>query len=414
MRILFLLVFSFMAMQAISAEPVKPKVELGVDLFFKENRLSQIRGKRVGLITNQTGVDSKMRPTIDLFLENAIDYKLAALFAPEHGINGAAYAFENVEDSIGPKGIPIYGLHGKTRRPTEKMLQNIDVLIYDIQDVGCRTYTYTTTLFYVMEEAAKRGIQVIVLDRPNPINGITIDGPMLQEKWRSFIGYVNVPYCHGMTIGELARFFNDKYQIGCQLSVVPMKGWRRAMSFKDTGLSWIPTSPHIPESDTPLFYASTGIIGELDIVNIGVWYTLPFKVIGSPWIKAQELADKLNAQKAPGVKFLPFYYRPFYGLYKGQDCQGVMILVTQPQVYRPLVVQYLMMGVLKTLYPKQMQERLAAVSQSKKDLFCKANGNEEMFSLLCNEKYVAWKLILYQKDEREAFKLARKKYLLYP
>jgi uncharacterized protein YbbC (DUF1343 family) len=392
----------------------KPKVELGIDRFFQEEYRNQIRGKRIGLITNQTGVNGQMRSTIDLFLENASDYQLVALFAPEHGLTGQAYAAENVEEKKGPKGIPVYSLHGKTRRPTDAMLKGIDFLVYDMQDIGCRCYTYTTTLFYVMEEAAKRGIGVIVLDRPNPINGITIDGPMLQEKWRSFIGYVNVPYCHGMTIGELARYFNAVYRVGCDLTVVPLIGWQRAMSFKETGLLWVPPSPHIPEPDTPLFCATTGILGELGIVNIGVGYTLPFKVVGAPWIKAEEFANKLNAQKAPGVRFLPFYYRPFFGAYKGEDCQGVMILITQPNHYRPLAVQYLIMGILKTLYSKQMNAKLDEIDQSKKNLFCKANGNDEMFGVLRTEKYVAWKLILYQKNEREAFKEERKQYLLYP
>lgn len=388
-------------------------IELGVDVYFKEGQVLELKGKRVGLVTNHTGLDSSMRSTIDLFLERAPEIKLAALFAPEHGLDGQSYAFEEVEDKKGPAGIPIYSLHGKTRRPTAQMLQKIDVIVYDIQDIGCRSYTYTTTLFYVMEEAAKKGIPVIILDRPNPINGLIVDGPMLENNWRSYIGYVNVPYCHGMTIGELARFFNDKYQIGCKLKVVPMKGWKRSMSFADTGLTWVPTSPYIPESDTPLFYASTGILGELSLVSIGIGYTLPFKVIGAPWIKARQLADKLNEQKLPGVYFMPFHFRPFYGSYKGEDCQGVMIIVNDTKVYRPVSVQYMILGVLKNLYPKQVLAKINALQQSKKNLFCKANGNDKMFALLREEKYVAWKLITYQKEERELFLKERSKYFLY-
>jgi len=389
-------------------------VQLGVDVFFNEGGIAELKGKKIGLVTNHTGVNSEMRSTIDLFMEYAPQVKLAALFAPEHGLNGQAYAFEEVDEMKGQAGIPVYSLHGKTRRPAEEMLQGIDVIVYDIQDIGSRSYTYTTTLCYVMEEAAKKGIPVIVFDRPNPINGLVVDGPMLEKKWRSYIGYLNVPYCHGMTIGELARFFNDKYQIGCKLKVVEMKGWKRWMSYADTGLTWIPTSPYIPESDTPQFYASTGLIGELSVVNIGVGYTLPFKVIGAPWIKAQPFADTLNDQKLPGVRFLPFHYRPFYGVYKGKDCQGVMIIVTDPKSYRPVSTQYMILGILKNLYPKQVMAKLNALEVGKKDLFCKANGNEEMLAMLQNEKYVAWKLIQYQKDEREKFRQERKKYLIYP
>lgn len=389
-------------------------VQLGVDLFFQEGLVDELHGKRIGLVTNHTGVDSAMRSTIDLFLERAPEVKLVALFAPEHGLNGQAYAFEEVEDVKGPSGIPVYSLHGTTRRPTDRMLENIDVIVYDIQDIGCRSYTYTTTLCYVIEEAASRGIPVIVLDRPNPINGLIVDGPMLQKRWRSYIGYLNVPYCHGMTIGELARYFNEKYQIGCKLRVIPMKGWKRSMSYAETGLTWIPTSPYIPESDTPQYYASTGILGELSFVNIGIGYTLPFKVVGAPWIKAKELAEKLNAQELPGVHFLPFHYRPFYGAYKEKDCQGAMIVVTDAKSYRPVSTQYMILGILKNLYPKQVQAKLNALEAGKKDLFCKANGNEEMLTLLRDEKYVAWKLILYEKEEREQFLQERKKFLLYP
>lgn len=403
--VIFFLLFPFF----LSSAPV----ELGVDVFFKEGMIFELKGKRVGLITNQTGVDGACRSTIDLFLEHGKEIKLAALFAPEHGLEGHAYAFEEVKDKKGPLGIPVFSLHGNTRRPTPQMLKGLDVLVYDIQDIGCRSYTYTTTLFYVMEEAAKQGIPVIVLDRPNPINGVIVDGPMLQRAWRSYIGYINVPYCHGMTIGELALFFNDKYQIGCKLKVVEMRGWNRLMSFVDTGLSWIPTSPYIPEATTPQFYASTGLLGELSLVNIGIGYTLPFKVVGAPWIKARQLADALNEQKLPGVFFSPFHYRPFYGAHKGKDCQGVIIRVTDSKVYRPVSSQYMILGVLKNLYPKQIAARLSAIEPSKKELFCKASGNDEMLNLLQKESYVAWKLILFQKQEREQFLVERKKYLLY-
>ncbi len=335
--------------------------------------------------------------------------QVTALFGPEHGIAGEAHAEESVVHSKWAH-LPVYSLHGATRRPTQQMLKEIDVLIYDIQCVGARSYTYPSTLFYAMEEAAKRGIEVIVLDRPNPINGVTIDGPMLDERFRSFIGYVNVPYCHGMTVGELARYFNAEYSVGCKLTVIPMEGWKRTMSYRDTGLPWIPPSPYIPEEDTPFFYPATGILGQLRILNIGIGYTLPFKIAGAPWIDAKKFADTLNSQKLPGVCFLPFHFKPFYGLYKGQNCQGVLIRVLDPLKYRPLSVQYLILGILKSLYPKQFKERLAETKE--KEFFHKANGTDEIFRILAEEKYPAWKLIEYQKDEREAFRQKRKAYLL--
>ncbi|MES2345503.1 MAG: DUF1343 domain-containing protein [Chlamydiota bacterium] len=388
-------------------------VDLGVDRFFAEGFDVELKGKRIGIVTNQTGVNKELRSTIDLFVEHAGPYTITAFFSPEHGIDGSAYAWEKVEESKGPHGILVHNLMGDTRRPTEEMLKEIDVLIYDIQDIGIRPYTYATTLFYVMEEAAKKKIQVIILDRPNPMGGFLVDGPMLEDKWRSFIGYINVPYCHGMTIGELALFFNQEYGVKCSLKVIAMKGWERSMTFKDTGLTWVPTSPHIPEADTPFYCASTGLLGELGLVNIGIGYTLPFKLVGAPWINAKEFAEALNAQKLSGVRFLPFHYRPFFGSQRGNNCQGIKIVITNPATYRPLMIQYLILGVLKTLYPKQFEEALAKITSSQKELFCKASGNAAMLDWIEKEKYIAWKLIQYQHNDKEAYLVKRKQYLLY-
>ncbi len=389
-----------------------PNIDLGIDRLFEEPYLHYLKGKKVGLITNHTGVDKNLKPTIEIFKE-AKAFSLVALFSPEHGIDGLSYAAEEIVDLKDSDGVPIYSLHGKTRRPTEKMLSGIDVLVFDIQEIGCRSYTYASTLFYAIEEAAKKKISFVILDRPNPMGGLIVDGPMLADKWRSFLGYVNVPYCHGMTLGELANFFNLEYQIGCDLKVIPMNGWKRTMTFKETGIAWIPPSPHVPEPDTPFFCASTGVLGELEIVNIGIGYTLPFKLIGAPWIKAKEFAEKLNSQKLPGVKFVPYHFRPFYGRYKGESCHGVKIVITNARNYKPLAVQYLIIGIIKTLYPKEFQEKLKNASESKRKLFCQANGNDAMLHFLFNEKYVAWKMIHFEAAEREAFLEKRKPYLLY-
>jgi len=385
------------------------EVTTGLELFFQEKWYEKWTDKQIGLITNHTGVDSQHRSTVDLFLDNQGVYKVVALFSHEHGLFGQHYAWESVAHNKF-QGVQVYSLHGETRRPKPEMLKGIEILVYDIQCTGIRAYTYPTTLFYVMEEAAKLGIEVVVLDRPNPINGTTIDGPMLEEKWRSYIGYINVPYCHGMTIGELAKLFNEEYKIGCNLTVIPMKGWKREMSFRDTGLPWIPPSPNVPEPDTPLYCPSTGMLGELQIGNIGIGFTLPFKVVGAPWIKGKDFAEKLNSQKLPGVHFQPFHFRPFWGLYKGLDCQGVLIQITDKKIYRPVAVQYLILGILKSMYPKEFMERIKG---AKKDLFCKANGTEMVYQILIEEKFPAWKLIEFQKDEREAFLKTREKYLIY-
>lgn len=382
-------------------------------MMMTEEYIGLIKGKRIGLITNHTAVNSKLVSTVDIFKSNAAakGYKLVALFAPEHGMTGASYAAEYIEENIDPDGIPVYSLHGKTHRPTDEMLKNVDMLVFDIQDIGSRSYTYITTLFYAMEEAAKRGLSVLVLDRPNPITGLIVDGPLLDKQWRSGLGYVNIPYCHGMTVGELARFFNGEYQVGCRLEVIPMRGWRRGMTFYDTGLPWIPTSPYIPEASTAFYYPTTGILGELQLVNIGIGYTLPFKVVGAPWIDAKLFAKSLNAQKFPGVYFEPFHYRPFYGRFAHENCQGVLILISDPVKFRPVTTQYLMIGILKSLYPKKFQDAIVAAKE-RKELICKVNGTEEVFRLITEEKNIVWKLKDFHKKEREEFLSLRKKYLI--
>lgn len=389
-------------------------VKTGIDCLMNGPYDQLLKNKRIGLITNQTGVNSQLQSTVDVLKSNARKkgYTLAALFAPEHGIDGSAYAYQSIDQSKDSDNLPIYSLYGKTNRPTPEMLKNINLLIYDIQDIGSRSYTYIATMFYAMEEAAKRNITFLVLDRPNPINGTTVDGPIMGEQWRSSIGYIDVPYCHGMTVGELARYFNREYQINCKLEVVPMEGWKRRMSFQDTGLTWIPTSPYIPESTTPFFYPTTGILGELQLVNIGIGYTLPFKVVGAPWIDAQLLANKLNSQKFPGVYFKPFHFQPAYGRYKKEECSGVLICITEPARYKPVSTQYLIIGILKSLYPEKFKDAIAA-AKKKRETLCKLNGTEEVYRLIVEEKHIVWKLCDVHAKEREEFMLRRRSYLIY-
>lgn len=397
---------------AIQAEST---VSVGADLFLQNPQyVSLLKGKRIGLVTNHTAVNRDLLPTWALLKKHAKEhgFTLAALFGPEHGITGDTPAEIKIEDQVDPDGVPIYSLYGTTRRPTQEMLRKIDLFIYDIQDIGVRPYTYITTLFYVMEEAAKANIPVMVLDRPNPINGCVIDGPMLEETWRSYVGYVNVPYCHGMTVGELARYFNAEANIGCKLTVVPMKGWKREMSFADTGLAWIPTSPQVPDNTTPLYSPITGPLGELSIVNIGVGYTLPFKLVGAPWIKADVFAKKLNSQKFPGVKFLPFHFKPFFGRFAQEQCHGVYILVTDPLCYKPVATQFLILGVLKGLYPVQMMSAIAAM-QARKEMFCKVHGTEDVYRILTQDEFIVWKLRALHEKERDVFRQKRLKHLLY-
>lgn len=400
-------IFSFFSLFAFG------QVEVGLDRLFTPPYSQLLKGKKIGLVTNHTAINCQQMTSVDLFKQNSLRYGycIKAFFAPEHGLNGVQYASEAILHSKDSDGIPIYSLHGATRRPTPEMLKGLSLIIYDIQDIGSRSYTYISTLFYVMEEAAKIGLPVMVLDRPNPINGLTIDGPMLEKKWQSFVGYINVPYCHGMTVGELAQYFKGEHKINCPLTVIPMKGWNRAMSFQETGLAWIPTSPNIPEPLTPFYYPTTGLIGELHLVNIGVGYSMPFKVIGAPWIDAKKFAKELNGQKFPGVHFQPFYYRPFFGRFAQKDCEGVLIMITDKKSYLPVSTQYLLIGILKTLYPKEFKAALED-SQDRLKMFHQVNGTDEIYRIIREEQYITWKLKAVHKKERALFANKRAPYLI--
>lgn len=408
-----LLILLLFAPAAVFAQFKTPKVQVGVDVLAEGDLAGQFKGQRIGLITNHTAISATGESTIDVLkkLSKKYGFTLAALFAPEHGLHGSIHAEEDVDDERDTDNIPIYGLYGKHRRPTESMLKGLDLLIYDIQDIGCRSYTYITTLFYVMEEAAKRNIPLMVLDRPNPINGIVVDGPMLEARWRSMIGYIDVPYCHGMTAAELALYFNGEYRVGCKLSVIPMRHWQREMSFNDTQLLWIPTSPHIPEATTVMYYPLTGLLGELSLVNIGIGYTLPFKIVGAPWIEAKKFASALNAQKFPGVRFEPFHFKPFYGKFAQEECHGVLIVITDPIKYKPVATQFLIIGILKGLYPAKFQKAIE-LSKKRKEMFCKASGTAEIYRMMTEESHIVWKLRSFHEKERKGFLSKRQKYLM--
>lgn len=393
--------------------PLYSDVFPGIDVLFEGDYDTLLRGKRIGLVTHYAAINREGVRTVEVFKTQAAKkgYTLTALFAPEHGIDGKEHAEKSHKDGVDADTLPIYSLYGKTRRPTDAMLRDIDLLVFDMQDVGCRSYTYLSTLCYLIEEAGKRKLPLVVLDRPNPINGIVVDGPLLEDAWRSFVGYCNVPYCHGMTLGELAQFFQKEQKISCSLTVIPMRGWKRSMTFDDTGLTWIPTSPNIPESTTPLYYPVTGILGELQIVNIGIGYTLPFRVVAAPWIDGNQFAAMLNAQKLPGVQFFSFSLIPFFGRFTHKPCEGILVKVTDPKRYLPVTTQYTLLGILKSLYAKPFSDGLKEM-QERKEMFNKINGTARVYALLEQEGFVTWKLRAIDQEAREAFMKVRKRYLI--
>ena len=371
-RLLFICCALWLAFGSASAQ----KVKTGIEVLKKQN-FKILEGLRVGLVTNPTGVDNDLRSDVDI-LHAAKNVKLVALFGPEHGVRGNVHAGDAVANDSDPAtGLPVYSLYGKYRTPSDEMLKNIDVLVYDIQDIGCRSFTYISTLANIMKAAARNHIKVVVLDRPNPLGGKKVEGCITEDDCISFVSQFKVPYVYGLTPGELARLLNDEGLLGekCDLEVVKMKGWKRSMTYGDTGLKWVLSSPHIPEASSAPFYTVSGIVGELDSINIGVGYTVPFQTFAAPWIEATELAGRMNALQLPGYTFRPIYYSPFYSKYKGRQLQGVQVYFTDYRKARLCDVQFYLLQELHQLYPDH-------------DILAEAGQRAGMFDKVCGSKKI--------------------------
>jgi uncharacterized protein YbbC (DUF1343 family) len=318
----------------------------GIDVLAAEG-FARLRGKRVGLLTNQTGQSRGGESTIDL-IARAPGVTLVSLFSPEHGIRGQLD--DNVPSSRDEKtGLPIHSLYGDTRRPTAAMLEGIDTLVVDLQDIGARIYTYPATVGYILEEAVQRKIAVVLLDRPNPVNGFDVEGPMLDTSAIGFNGYVPMPIRHGMTLGELARLFNGEKKIGADLTVVPMKNWRRDDWFDQTGLRWANPSPNMCNLLQATLYPGVGAI-EYSNVSVGRGTDTPFEQIGAPWIDGVQLADLLNARLIPGVRFYPVRFTPAASKFAREECQGVFMMVTDRAALRPVRLGVELAAALHKLY----------------------------------------------------------------
>ena len=385
---------------------VRPGVETLIEQSF-----SAIAGKRVGLITNPTGVARDLRSTIDI-LHDAPQVKLVKLFGPEHGVRGEVPAGEHVghfTDAV--TGVPVYSLYGKTRKPTPEMFAELDLVVFDIQDIGARSYTYISTMALAMEAAAEQNITLVVLDRPNPLGGLRVEGRSLDLEYKSFVGHLPIPYCHGMTVGELAQMINgERWLAGgvqCKLQVVPMRGWRREMIFADTKLPWVPSSPHIPRADSAFFYAATGIMGELGVISEGVGYPLPFELVGHPDLSAHQFATEMNKRKLLGVHFQPYYFRPYYGAFDGQTCGGARIVLTDPHAATLTEIQFHVMDVARRLNPK-----LKLFTGKRDAMFDKVCGTNQIRTLLDADRPLEDVLTVWR-DGVDEFRVLRKPYLLY-
>lgn len=389
-----------------------PAVKTGIDVL-KRSGFELLKGKRVGLITNPTAVSASLQATIDI-LAAAPGVKLTALYGPEHGVRGDVTAGGHVDTFTDPStGVPVYSLYGKTKKPTEDMLKDVDVLVYDIQDIGARSYTYINTMAYAMEAAAEYNKEFVVLDRPNPLTGDRVEGNILDMKFSSFVGQYPIAYVYGMTCGELAAYLNGEGLLAggkkCSLTVVKMEGWTRAMNWDDTGLQWVPTSPHVPNAETALFYSATGILGELDAVNIGVGYTMPFQLIGAPWIEARKFADSMNAHHLPGFFFRPLSYKPYYGAMKDKQLGGVQVYLLDRKKADLVAMQLYAIETMFALYP---DANIFTANKERNEMFDKVMGTDTVRKALEAKTPVA-QITAGWKTGMDEFLVKREKYLLY-
>ena len=410
------------ALTFISTTAAAQTVLTGIDVL-EANGFEQLQGKRIGLVTNPTGVDRYLNSTIDV-LYSAPGVELVALFGPEHGVRGNAHAGEHVEgQAVDPRtGIPIFSLYGKTRLPSAEQFEGLDAIVYDIQDIGCRSYTYISTMGNVMKVAACEGVEMVILDRPNPLGGLKVEGPGVEDSLISFVGQYNIPYVYGLTPGELATLLNEEGMLSvkgtdgrdstvkCRLTVVKMKGWRRGMNFDDTGLFWVPTSPHIPTVEAAYLYPATGILGELGVLSIGVGYTLPFGMIACPGMDADLLASRMNALYLPGVLFRPVYATPFYGSLKGQEIGGVQIYITDFGAARLSEIQFYAMQIIADMRPDF--DPFGSADASRLEMFDKVTGSAEIRKafgkrLRYEDIYSLWN------DFADRFRELSEKYYLY-
>ncbi len=381
-----------------AAAPVRPGVEV-----FVEHPPAVVRGKRVGLITNQSGIDRQRRSTIDL-LRASTELTLVALYSPEHGIRGIAET--RVTSSVDEKtGLPVHSLYGETYKPTPRMLEGIDVLVYDIQDLGVRQYTYESTLALAMQAAAEKGIPIVVLDRPNPITGTILEGDILEPAYHSFVGIYPVLSRHGMTLGELAKMYNAEQRIGAELTVVPVEGWRRGTWWDQTGLPWVNPSPNIRRLEAAIHYPGT-VFFEAINVSEGRGTDLPFEQIGAPWLKNTDVVAAMNAMRLPGIRFetVAFRVAESANKYPGQLLNGVRFILTDRDAYRPLATSLLMIDLIRRLHPDQFQWADSTIERH--------GGTARLRRAI--ESGTLPELLREWERDQAAFREKRAPYLIYP
>lgn len=403
----------------VNAGEARTKVRPGIEVL-ESRGFEGLKGKRVGLVTNPSGVDRNLRSTIDI-LHDAKDVELVALFGPEHGVRGDAYAGDKVSDDVDPvTGVKVFSIYGKYREPSQEMLDGIDVMVYDIQDVGTRSYTFISTLGLVMRACAKKGIEVMVLDRPNPLGGLKVEGCCVEPGYYSFVSEFEIPYIYGLTVGELAIMINEEglnrgekgYDpaLKCKLSVIPMDGWRRKMSYIETGLPWVLPSPNIPYPQSAVNYPSSGITGEFNnYLNIGIGYTLPFETFAAEWIDAEALKKELDSYNLPGIAFRIIHYKPIAGSSKGKLLHGVQFYYTDYEAADITLTQFYVMQAVNRLYPEHNPFEM---SKDRIGMFDKVCGTDYVRRNFSKRMEVSDIIDYWNKDVKK-FKTLSKKYYIY-
>lgn len=390
---------------------VKPGVEV-----LRDRGFEGLKGKRVGLITNPTGVDNKLKSTVDI-LHDADGVELVALYAPEHGVRGDVHAGDKVDNFVDPAtGVTVYSIYGKNHKPTPEMLKDVDVLIYDIQDNGCRSYTFISTMGLAMEACAELGKEFMVLDRPNPVGGNIVEGNLTEPDCISFVSQFPIPYLYGLTPGELANYLNEEGLLKdgkkVNLTVVPMDGWKRNMEFRETEMPWVLPSPHIPNPEAAIYYPVSGILGELGYMSIGVGYTEPFKLFCSEWTDAEELARRMNALNLPGMMFRPIHIKPFYSVGQGKNLQGIEVFVTDKEVAPLSLTQFYVMQEMADMNPDKATFKEGNADPKRFKMFDQVAGSKQIRERFAKNHKVADIIDYWNKDAAD-FKAKSSKYYLY-
>ena len=396
---------------ALPVAGLSQNIKTGLEVL-KASNFKALEGKRVGLITNPTGFDNNLKSTIDV-LHEAKNVELVALFGPEHGVRGDVHAGDKIENMTDAKtGLPVFSLYGKTRKATPEMLKGIDVLVYDIQDIGSRSFTYISTMGLAMEAAAENNIEFVVLDRPNPLGGKKIEGNLVEDGFISFVSQFKIPYIYGLTCGELAVMLNEENMLGkkCKLTVVQMEGWKRDMTFEETGLQWVPSSPHIPQPISAIAYPISGILGELGYMSIGVGYTIPFQMFAAEWVEAEKLAERLNSYNLPGIAFRPMHLKPFYAVGVGKNLQGVQVHVMNYKKAALSDVQFWVMQAVAELWPEKAV--FANANEGRYRMFDQVSGSDQI-RIKFSQRHKFEDIKNYWYKDVESFRKLSKRYYLY-